>query len=317
MNRSNRKRVLISAPYMQPTIDRFRALFEEHQIELVVPPVNERLEEAELLHWMSDIDGVICGDDRFTAQVLAAAPRLKVICKWGTGIDSIDQAACQAYGVALRNTPNAFSEPVADTTLGYVLCFARNLVAMDRAMKQGVWQKIPGVALNETTLGVVGVGNVGQAVVRRAVSFGMRVLGCDPRQPSTDFITATGIEMVTYETLLQHADFISLNCDLNPTSYHLVDAAALAQTKPTAVLINTARGPVVDEAALIAALEAGRLAGAGLDVFENEPLPADSPLRQMPNVLIAPHNSNSSPRAWENVHQNSIRQLLAVLEQSP
>lgn len=310
-------RILISAPYMQPIIEDLRPRFTARNADIIVPVVNERLEEDDLLRLFAarDIDGVICGDDRFTERVIATAvPRLKVIAKWGTGIDSIDQQACAAHGVAVRNTPDAFSQPVADSVLGYMLCFARNFFAMDNAMKQGVWDKIPGRALNECTLGVIGVGDVGRAVVRRATAFGMRVLGCDPRVPPADFLAATGITMVEQATLLTEADFISMNCDLNPTSHHLINAATLAQVKPTAVLINTSRGPVVDEAALIAALQQGQLAGAALDVFEHEPLPADSPLRAMDTVLLAPHNSNSSPKAWQHVHENTIKNLFAVLE---
>jgi D-3-phosphoglycerate dehydrogenase len=311
------QRVMISAPYMLPVVDRFRPQFAERGIELVVPPVNERLEEADLLAIIGEIDGVICGDDRFTERVLQAAPRLKVIAKWGTGIDSIDQEACKRLNIAVRNTPNAFSEPVADSVLGYMLCFARNLLALDQQMKAGTWQKIPGRALRECTLGVIGVGDVGKAVVRRAVAFGMRVVGNDLVEMPADFVATTGIEMMRKQDLLHQADFVSLNCDLNPTSYHLLSSAEFDLMQSTAVVINTARGPVIDEVALIAALQQGQIAGAGLDVFEDEPLPPDSPLREMDNVLLAPHNANSSPQAWEHVHQNTIRQLLAVLEQHP
>ncbi|MCA9946613.1 MAG: phosphoglycerate dehydrogenase [Anaerolineales bacterium] len=308
-----RWKVLVSAPYMQPVIDRFRPLFAEQNIELFVPPVKERFEEEDLLQWMHDIDGVIAGDDRFTSRVLEASPKLKVISKWGTGIDSFDQEACQRLGIAICNTPNAFSEPVADSVLGYILCFARQLPWMDKYMKNNGWHKMPGRALNESVLGVIGVGNVGKAVVRRAKAFGLRILGNDPVIPSTEFIRESKIEMVERDTLLAQADFVSLNCDLNPTSHHLMNARAFHQMKQSAILINTARGPIVHEEALVAALQQGQLAGAALDVFEHEPLPADSLLYQMDNVLLAPHNSNSSPAAWERVHQNTIKNLLEEL----
>jgi len=308
--------VMISAPYMQPVVDRFRPFFEANGIDLVVPPVNERMEEGELLAWIGTIDGVICGDDRFTARVLQAAPRLKVISKWGTGIDSIDQAACAAHGIAVRNTPNAFSEPVADSVLGYLLCYARCLPWMNEAMRQGRWHKIPGRALRECTLGVIGVGNVGKAVVRRAVAFGMEILGHDVRPVDPAFLAETGLTMVSREDLLRRADFVTLHCDLNPSSYHLMNDDAFSLMRPSAVLINTARGPVVDEAALVRALQAGRLAGAALDVFEHEPLPADSPLRRMNQVMLAPHNANSSAEAWEHVHRNTINNLLGVFQQT-
>jgi D-3-phosphoglycerate dehydrogenase len=299
---------------MQPVLDRFRSVFDEHDIELVVPPVSERLSEDALLQWVGDIDGVICGDDRFTERVLRAAPRLKVLSKWGTGIDSIDRDACVRLGIAVRNTPNAFSEPVADTVMGYVLCFARNLIRLDRRIKAGVWHKETSRALCECVLGVIGVGDVGKTVVRRAVGFGMRVLGNDLVEMPTDFLTETKIEMVSKQDLLRQADFVSVNCDLNPTSFHLIGDDEFALMKSSAVMINTARGPVIEEPALVRALQAGAIAGAALDVFEEEPLPSTSPLLMMDNVLMAPHNANSSPQAWERVHWNTIENLLEVLE---
>ena len=306
-------KVLVSAPYMQQAMPRFQSFFREHGIEPVVPPVSERLEENDLLRWAADVDGVIAGDDRFTERALRAAPKLRVISKWGTGIDSIDRDACRRLRIAVRNTPNAFSEAVADTVMGYLLCFSRNLVAQDRKMKAGIWDKIPGRTLQESTLGIIGVGNAGKTVAKRATAFGMRLLGNDPVPMPADFLVQARIQMEGLPELLKQADFVSLNCDLNPTSYHLMSDDQFALMKPGAVLINTARGAVVDEPALIRALECGRLGGAGLDVFEEEPLPAGSPLRSFDNVLLAPHNANSSPAAWERVHQNTLKNLLEEL----
>jgi D-3-phosphoglycerate dehydrogenase len=156
---------------------------------------------------------------------------------------------------------------------------------------------------------VIGVGNIGKAVTRRARAFGMKVLGRDIVEIDHVFINESGIHMTSLEALLADSDFISLNCDLNPTSHHLINAQTLAGMKPSAVLINTARGPIVDEPALVAALQSGRIAGAALDVFEFEPLPLESPLLKMDNVMLAPHNANSSPAAWERVHWSTIRNL--------
>ncbi len=306
--------VLLSAPYMLPFLDRFRPVFEKYGIDLLLPEVHERLGEAELLHYAGQFDGAICGDDGYTARVLeACAPRLKVISKWGTGIDSIDSQAAARLGVEVCRTPNAFTLPVADSVLGYILAFARRQPWMDRAVKTGEWDKLPGRSLSECTLGVVGVGAIGMAVVRRARAFGMRILGNDIIEIDHVFIAETAIQMTSLDSLLSDSDFISLNCDLNPTSYHLINAAALAKMKPTSILINTARGPVVDEPALVAALQKGTIGGAALDVFETEPLPVKSLLRQMDNVMLAPHNANSSPAAWERVHWNTIRNLLEGL----
>jgi len=309
-------RVLVSAPYMQPVIERFRHRFEERGAEIVLPRVTERLSESELLPLVGEIDGVVAGDDHFTARVLEkAVPRLKVLSKWGTGIDSFDREACRRLGVEIRNTPGAFTQPVTDSVMGYLLAFARKLPWMDAELKGGSWRKIPGRALAECVLGIVGVGNIGKEVARRARAFGMQVLGVDIVDMPREFLEESGIEMVTMQELLSRADFVSVNCDLNDTSRHLIDERALAQMKPEAVLLNLARGPIVDERHLVAALQAGRIAGAALDVFEHEPLPADSPLRTMSNVMLAPHNSNSSPRAWERVHDNTIRNLFDVLEE--
>jgi D-3-phosphoglycerate dehydrogenase len=300
---------------MLPLADRFRPVLEHYGLDLLIADVEERLEEEDIIAYAGQFDGTICGDDRYTAAAIdACLPRLKVISKWGTGIDSIDKAYANQNGIMVGNTPNAFTLPVADTVMGYMLAFARRQPWMDKAMKSGEWHKIPGRSLSESTLGVIGVGNIGKAVIRRARGFGMNILGTDIIEIRPDFVLEMGVEMTTLEDLLRRSDFVSVNCDLNPTSEHLVNAGTLSLMKESAVLINTARGPIVNEADLIAALQQGKIGGAGLDVFEHEPLPKDSPLLQMDNVMLAPHNSNSSPMAWERVHWNTMRNLLIGLD---
>jgi D-3-phosphoglycerate dehydrogenase len=307
--------VLFSAPYMIPLLPRYRPILEGLGLQLIVAEVQERLDENQLLGYAGQFDGTICGDDHYTQRVLqACAPRLKVISKWGTGIDSIDRQAAEALGIRVCNTLNAFTLPVADTVLGYMLSFARCFPWMDQAVKSGQWGKIPGRSLSECTLGVVGVGRIGKAVIRRARAFGMRLLGNDIIPIDIVFLAENGVEMTTLQDLLARSDFVSLNCDLNTSSFHLMNETTLSQMNPTAILINTSRGPVIDEPALISALQAGKLAGAALDVYEVEPLPADSPLTKMEQVMLGSHNANSSLKAWERVHQNTIDNLLAGLE---
>ena len=306
--------LLLTAPYMIPVLDRFKPVFENAGIRLIVPEVRERMEEQDLMNYAGQFDCAICGDDRYTERVLmACAPRLKIISKWGTGIDSIDSEVASRLGIKVTRTPNAFTTPVADTIMGYILAFARRQSWMDRDMKAGRWVKLSGRALSECTLGVIGVGNIGKAVTRRARTFGMQVLGNDIIEIDHVFISETGIRMTGLPGLLSNSDFISVCCDLNPTSHHLINSETLARMKPGAVLINTARGPIVEESALTEALQAGRIAGAALDVFEVEPLPPESPLLRLDNVMLAPHNSNSSPAAWDRVHWNTIRNLLEGL----
>jgi D-3-phosphoglycerate dehydrogenase len=303
--------LLLTAPYMLPFRDRFVPLLEDHGLTVLEPDVSERMEETDLLQYAGLFDGTICGDDRYTECVMTACrPRLKVISKWGTGIDSIDSDAAARLGIRVCRTPNAFTLPVADSVLGYILAFARRQPWMDRQMKAGRWEKIPGRALHECTLGVVGVGAIGKAVIRRARAFGMTVLGNDTAEVDHVFLAETGVRMTDLPSMAAAADFLSVNCDLNPTSHRIINDTILSGMKRGSVLINTARGPLVDEAALISALQAGRIAGAALDVFESEPLPPGSPLLRMDNVLLAPHNSNSSPAAWERVHLNTIANLL-------
>ena len=306
--------VLLTAPYMLPFKQRFQPIFDHYSIQLIAPQVEERMEAEELMKFAGKFDGTICGDDHYSRQVLQnCLPRLKVISKWGTGIDSIDQQACRDLGIAIKNTPNAFTLPVADSVMGYILAFARRQPWMDRAMKSGEWKKIPGRSLSECTLGVIGLGNTGKATIRRASGFGMTILGNDIIQIAPDFILENKVEMTSLQELLHRADFVSMNTDLNPSSFHLMNKETFAWMKPTGVIINTSRGPVVNEKDLIGALQAGTIGGAALDVFEQEPVPLDSPLLHMDNVMLAPHNSNSSPAAWERVHWNTIRNLLIGL----
>ena len=306
-------RVLVSAPYIQPVLDRFKHLFEENDIETIVPSSKERLDKKELLQYIEIIDGAICGDDPFSKDVLRHAKCLKVISKWGTGIDSIDKDAAEQMGVHVYNTPDAFSKAVADSVLGYILIFARRLLDADKEMREKGWHKIPGISLEECTLGVIGVGNVGKQVVKRGAAFGMRVMGNDIAEIHSNFIEETELEAVSKEEICKKADFISINCDLNHTSYKLIKDEQFNLMKPNSYIINTARGPIIDERALIRALQNKCIAGAALDVFETEPLPKDSPLFGFNNVLLSPHNANSSPRAWEYVHKNTVKNLFKGL----
>ena len=307
-------KVLVSAPYMLRALDRFRIQFDEAGIEVVVGDVEERLSEDELLPFAGQIDGALCGDDAFTARFLEeATPRLKIIAKWGTGIDTIDMEAAKRFGVKVTNTPDAFTEAVADSVLGYILAFARELPWMDRDVKAGIWKKRRARSLHETTLGVVGVGRIGKAVLTRAHGFGMRLLGNDIVEIEPEFLSSYDVSMMELDKLLRESDFVSLNCDLNPSSEHLIDVKALSIMKSEAVLINTSRGGVVDQVALVAALDEKRIRGAALDVFEDEPIPSDSRLLAMDNVMLAPHNANSSPMAWERVHWSSLNNLFEGL----
>ena len=307
--------VILSAPYMMTSVERFRRVIEGYYgIEMIVPEIKQKLLEDEIIKYAGQFDGTICGDDEYSARVIeACVPRLKVISKWGTGIDAIDKETATRLGVVVGNTLNAFTIPVSETTMGYILSFARALPFMDDDLHAGIWNKPKTTTLSESTLGIIGVGNIGQALVRRARAFGCRILVTDIAPIKPDFLIENRIESVSLKELLEQSDYVTCHTDLNPTSRHLINRETLSYMKPTAILINTSRGPVVDEQALIEALEAGKIGGAALDVFEKEPLPDNSALKKMRNVMIAPHNSNFSPMSCERVHWNTIRNCLIPL----
>lgn len=299
--------VLVTAPRAISALDRYRAELGATGFEVRSWTAVERLAEHELLPLVSDVDALICGDDRVTAAVLDAAPRLRVIAKWGTGIDSIDRDAARRRSILVCNTPGAFSEPVADSVIGYLLLFARRLDQMTDDMRHGRWQRLPLRSLSECTLGIIGFGDIGRAVARRAVAFGMRILAAGLEPPPPALARSLGVTMTSIDTLLVESDFVTLHADMRPENQHLMSAQRIRQMKPDACLVNTARGALVDEAALVAALVEGRLAGAALDVFTDEPLPPDSALRGLSNVYLAPHNANASATAADRVHDNTIR----------
>ncbi|HKJ68742.1 MAG TPA: phosphoglycerate dehydrogenase [bacterium] len=309
-------KILISSEKLQAVIDEYRDIFEEHNLDIVLPPVEGRLEEEELLPWIGDIEGAIIGDDRFTERVLRNAPRLQMISRWGTGIDNIDLETCEELDITVTNIPEAFTTPVADTALAFILSFARQIPWADEAVRNGKWETVPARSLKESVLGVIGVGRIGKAILRRSAGFEMTLLGNDINSVRDGVLDEIGVNMVSKEALFQQADFICVSCDLNPTSRKMIGWHQFEMMKPGAVLINIARGEIIDEEALVEALDTKQIAGAGLDVFEAEPLPMDSPLRTMNNALLSPHNGHSSEMAHESTHITAIRNLLEGLHLS-
>jgi len=307
------KKILLSAPYMLMEGNRFDIFFAEHDLDVTRADIVEHLTEDELLDMIADYDGAICGDDPYTRAVLLKAKKLKVISKWGTGINTIDLIAAKELGIQICNTPNAFSHPVADTALAYMLNFARNVSANTANIKKGVWQKTHCFSLGEKTLGIIGIGNIGTQVARRAHAFGMKILGNDVRPIQPIILEQYGITMVEKSEIYEQADIITIHCDLNEQTYHLLDQKAFETMKHKPYIINTARGGHIDHAALLQALENNAISGVGLDVFENEPIPPKDKLLTFDNVLLAPHNSNSSPKYWDIVHENTLKNLIAHL----
>lgn len=308
-----KKKILISAPYMHREKEKVLKMLEDYDFEAEWIPVDERLEEEDLLPVIHQYDGILCGDDRITERVIDAGVNLKAIVKWGTGIDSIHREYAESKGIKVRRTPNAFTEPVADSALGLMLNEVRGIARNNKVVKDGEWDKPQGYMLQEKVVGIIGFGNTGQAVAKRLVPFGPRVLVNDTRTFDDAVFESLHVTHVSKEEIYETCDIIALQCDLNPTSEHLLDANAFAKMKKKPYVINVARGPLIKEDDLIQALKTDIISGVGIDVFEHEPLPKDSPLRSMDNVTASCHNTNSSPACWDKIHKNSLDMMAEEL----
>ena len=269
-------------------------------------------EEAELVRRVHDADVVLSlrAYSRFSERVLAECTSLRMISIWGTGTDNVDSAACRTRGIALTNTPGVNANSVAEHTLALILAVTRRIPEMDRTVRAGQWPRALLVQLEGKTLGVIGLGAIGRRVASLAAPFGMRVLATT-WGPDDGRSASVGAQYATMETLLRESDIVSLHLRLTTDSANALSRERLALMKPSAYLINTARGALVDRDALTEALRTGRLAGAGLDVFHEEPIPVGDPLLALPNVVLTPHNAGTTQevidlglrRAVENVEQ--------------
>jgi D-3-phosphoglycerate dehydrogenase len=308
-------RVLVTCTPMLMSLADCQERFQQEQLDVVAPNVGQQLSEAELSAMAADFDGVITGDDPFTARVIEIGRkgRLRVIVKWGIGLDAIDLEAARRLGVYVANTPGMFSDEVADAALGYLLLLARGLHKIDTAVHQGHWLKIQGTSLRGKVGGIIGVGNIGSAIARRLHSIGMQLCGYDLSPIAQDLCQETDLQQVRLEHLLRSADCLILSCGLNSENYHLLNETAFAVMKQGVWIINVARGALIDESALIAALETGKVGGAALDVFESEPIVPTHPLLKCERVIVGSHNASNTREAVLRVNQQAIDILVREL----
>jgi lactate dehydrogenase-like 2-hydroxyacid dehydrogenase len=276
-----------------------------------------------LLERVRGIDGLFSTvTERVDAELLdAAGPGLRVVSQMAVGYDNIDVAAAAARGVAVGNTPGVMVDATADIAFALLLAAARRIAEADRFVRAGQWGAwhpalLLGHDLAGATLGIVGFGRIGQAMARRARGFDMRILACGPRVTDED-AAAHGAERADLDTVLRTSDYLSLHLPLNQHTRHTLDAAAFAKMKPTAILINTARGPVVDQAALVHALTHGQIAAAGLDVTDPEPIRPDDPLLQLDNVTLLPHIGSATTGTRERMAVLAAENLLAGVRGQP
>lgn len=267
--------------------------------------------EQEVIENVAGCDAVIAGAEPYTARVLDAAPTLRVIARTGVGFDAIDVQACDERGIVVCTTPGVNHDSVAEMAIAFIMGIGRGFPDFDMRVRRGEWKRVFLPRVMGKTLGIVGLGRIGRALVSRAVGLGMKVIATEPC-PDSEFCGKWNVELAPLEELLRRSDYVSLHSPLTPETKHMMNAETFATMKPGSVLINTSRGGLVDETALVAALESGHLRGAGLDVFEVEPLPLTSPLIKMSNVLMAGHVAGTDEEA-RRASQKMAAELIVAL----
>lgn len=305
-----RPRVLITRAILPKGLALIESHFDMDLWQEELPPPRE-----EILRRVRGVDGLLCLlTDKIDAAVMdAAGAQLKVISNMAVGYDNIDVNEATRRGIPVGNTPGILTDATADFAFALLLAAARRVVEADRFTRAGKWQTwspagLLGADLTGATLGIIGFGRIGRALAKRASGFDMRILYHDPSVPVQAGLPAQAVDL---DTLLREADFISIHTTLNPRTYHLINARAFSQMKPSAVLVNTARGGVVDPAALYDALSQHRIAAAALDVTEPEPITLDSPLLTLENLVIAPHIASASLRTREKMSVMAAENLIA------
>ncbi|MDR1618468.1 MAG: phosphoglycerate dehydrogenase, partial [Treponema sp.] len=282
---------------------------------LVFNPLGKPLSEDELIPLIGDCDGYIAGLDFVTRKVIGSCERLKVISRYGAGVDRVDLEAAGERNITVCNTPGANAQAVADLAIALALAAARKLPLLDRKTREGQWIRSTGIELYGKTMGILGLGAVGRGVAKRAQGFSMKVLAYDP-YIDTRYAEENGIAVSDFDTLVENADVTSLHLPLNDKTRHIISGEVMGRMKKGAILINTARGGLIDEDAAFDLLKQGRLGGLGIDAYEEEP-PKNSPLFTLDNVVLTPHTAAHTAEATANMAAMAVQNLIDVLSGKP
>ena len=307
-------RVLITTTSFMDTPGTHHDLLREQEYEIVT--ARGPLREEQMMDLVGDVDGIICGDDEITLRVIEkAVPRVKVVSKYGIGVDRIDLEAARERGIPVTYTPGVNEVTVAEHVFGLMISLARNIPEENRLVKQGQWKRITGHELWGKSIGIIGLGRIGKQVARRALAFEMKVLGCDPIWDDPFCQQYSVGRCMLAEELLEQGDFITLHMNLTPENRQFINRDRLSLMKPTAYLVNCARGALVNTDDLLEALREGRIAGYGADVLEHEPPDPDDPLVTcgLENIVLTPHIGS---RTYESVIRQAtmaVKNLIAVL----
>jgi D-3-phosphoglycerate dehydrogenase / 2-oxoglutarate reductase len=302
-------RVLVTATNFSQTCAKARALLERQGFDVLENLHQRPMRTSELLEVVGEVDAVVAGVDAWNAEIFRHAPRLSMISRFGTGVDNISVVDASHFGIAVANCPGANADAVADFTIGLMLAVCRQIPLADRETRAGGWPRHVGRQLWQKTLGLVGLGRIGRAVAVRAGGFQMRVLAYDVIHDD-EFARSHDIVYTTLDDLLIRSDFVSLHLPARPETIRLIDAQKLGRMRRTSFLINTARGSLIDEAALYDVLQSHRLAGAALDVYAAEPVPKETPLLRLENVVVTPHLGGETEEAIEAVSLQAVQNIL-------
>ena len=306
-------RLFLASRGLRAYEDEFAPLFQAAGVEPVFTSVTDRPHRDEdFLEQLEGCDGLVVGPEGVSARVLEAFPVLQVVARTGVGYDTVPVERAATLGIWVTNTPGANHEAVADLTIGLMLALARQIPRHVEIASAGSWGRVPMVEMWRKTIGIVGIGRVGRGVARRASGFDMTILASDPYADAA-WCQANSVELVALDDLLRRADFVTLHVTHTPETRGMMNAARLALMKPGAYLINTSRGELIDEAALLAALDAGRPAGAGLDVLAHEPPAADDPILRHPKVLVTPHIAGTTAESTRRMGLQAVQNALTAL----
>jgi phosphoglycerate dehydrogenase-like enzyme len=265
------------------------AIFAANGFTVVFPPADcDAFQEDQLITLLKDADASLAGSEPYTPRVIESLPKLRAIVRAGVGFDAVNLAACDKAGIPVCTTPGVNHHAVAEHSIALLMAIARGFPLLERKVRQNLWTRKSYPRVAGKTIGVLGLGRIGQATATRAVGLGLKVLALEP-YPNLEFVKKWDIELVDLDTILFRSDFISLHLPMSPENHHIVNRKNIAKMKKGVMIVNTARGPLICEADLIEALKSGHVAAAGLDVFEVEPLPLDSPLLKLDNVLVSGH----------------------------
>lgn len=308
------RRVLIAPAPLKEIEPVYGPIIRSAGFDLVFPKGNAQMTEAELLEQLPGCSASLAGSEPYTAAVIAAAAAkgLKVIARAGVGYDAVDLDAATAHGVAVTFAPGTNQDAVAEHTFTLILALAKNLIPGHNLIRQGQWPRRANLPLRGKTLGVVGLGRIGKAVALRGKAFLMNVVAHEPF-PDQEFVRANGITLLPFEELLRTSDWVSLHMPMLPESRQCINKNTLGLMKPTAFLINTSRGGVINEPDLYDALKTRRIAGAGLDVFEEEPPPADHPLLTLDNVALTAHMAGVDLQSRDDMARRAAEAIARLL----